>query len=336
MRVVYLTHEVFRRHDTGSWHPERPARLEAAERGVYSAGFVVEAHEPPPVDRDLLEAVHAADYVDAIDAFCRAGGGHLDPDTVACPASWEAALRAAGAGPAAVEALRASRDGTAFLAVRPPGHHALRARAMGFCLFNNIAVTAAALVEGGERVAIVDWDVHHGNGTQETFADVADVLYVSLHQSPFYPGTGLAEEVGGPGAEGTVVNVPVAAGTAGDVYRAAMDRVVVPAVEAFGPDWLLVSAGYDAHELDPLAEIRLVSADYGYMASRLAELVPPHRIVTFLEGGYHLPAITASVAETLRGFAGEWEPLPPARGPSPAASWESLETAARQVARFWG
>jgi len=336
VRVVYLTHEVFRRHDTGSWHPERPARLEAAERGVYSAGLVVETHEPPPADRKLLERVHTADYVDAIEAFCRAGGGHLDPDTVACPASWDAALRAAGAGPAAVELLRGSGDVTAFLAVRPPGHHALQARAMGFCLFNNVAVTAAALVADGERVAIVDWDVHHGNGTQATFADDENVLYVSLHQSPFYPGTGLVDEVGGPGAEGTVINVPVAAGTAGDLYRAAMERVVGPAVSAFAPDWLLISAGYDAHELDPLAEVRLVSADYGYMASRLAEVVPAARVVVFLEGGYHLPAITASVAETLRGLAGRWEPGPPAPEPSPPASWENLDVAARHVARYWG
>jgi acetoin utilization deacetylase AcuC-like enzyme len=334
MEVVYVSHPVFARHDTGRWHPERAERLEAAERGVLSSGLRVTRLEPPPVERSALERVHDSSYIDAIQRFCAAGGGALDPDTVAVPASWEAALRAAGAGPEAVGALRArSSPATAFLAVRPPGHHALRNRAMGFCLFNNVAVTASWLQAGGERVAIVDWDVHHGNGTQEMLGSAPGLLYLSIHQHPFYPFAGTLEE-NGAGAK-SVVNVPVPAGTGGDVYRAVFERLVVPVLLQFSPDWLLVSAGYDAHEEDPLAELRLVASDYAFMAARLGEAVSPNRTIVFLEGGYHLPAITTSVAETLRGLAGLVDHPEPARR-SPAEAWAMAEAAVRSAGRHWG
>lgn len=304
MEVLYLTHPVFARHDTGSWHPERPARLTAAERGVWTAGLEVQRIDADGVDRGLLASVHTPSYIDAIERFCASGGGPLDADTVAVEASWDAALRAAGAGPQAVELLLANSAATAFLAVRPPGHHALAAQAMGFCLFNNVVVTATALTARGQKVAIIDWDVHHGNGTQSLVWDDPNVLYVSAHQHPFYPMTGEVVERGGPGAEGTIINVPLPAGSAGDVYREITGRIIEPALAAFEPDWILVSAGYDAHEHDPLADLRLKSADYGQMAASLARHVDSNRIITFLEGGYHLSAITESVAETLRGLDG--------------------------------
>ena len=304
MELLYVTHAVFAAHDTGTWHPERPARLAAAERGVWSAGIGVRRVDAPVVERPVLEAVHSSRYIDAIERFCAAGGGPLDADTVASPASWDAALRAAGAGPAAVDMLEDDADTTAFLAVRPPGHHALAAQAMGFCLFNNVVVTANLLTARGQRVAIVDWDVHHGNGTQELVWDRPDILYVSAHQYPFYPMTGTAGEQGGAGAERTVINVPFPAGTAGDAYRRMTERILVPALDRFAPDWILVSAGFDAHDDDPLADLRLLAPDYGQMAAALRSALPPNRIVTFLEGGYHLAAITESVAQALRGYAG--------------------------------
>jgi acetoin utilization deacetylase AcuC-like enzyme len=331
--VLYYTHPVFHRHDTGNWHPERAARLEAADRGVASAGLTVHRFVPPEVDTESLELVHAHEYVGAVERFCVSGGGALDPDTVAGPDSWEAALRAAGAGLAAIRELSDRPDSTAFLAVRPPGHHALANRAMGFCLFNNVGVAAARLVATGSKVAVVDWDVHHGNGTQEMFWSDPNALYLSIHQYPFYPGGGALDEVGKGDAEGTIINVPMPAGTGGDVYTSVFERIFLPVLTQFEPDWILVSAGYDAHESDPLAEQRLLAPDYAVMASGLAGLVPPNRIISFLEGGYHLPAITTSVAATLQGIAGTATLTATRR--SPSVSWEALEEAAAHFARYW-
>jgi acetoin utilization deacetylase AcuC-like enzyme len=304
--------------------------LAAAERGAWSAGLDVQRIEAHVVDPALLASVHTQSYIDAIERFCAAGGGPLDTDTVAVEASWDAALRAAGAGPQAVELLMAHPAATAFLAVRPPGHHALAAQAMGFCLFNNVVVTAAALTSRGQRVAIIDWDVHHGNGTQALVWDDPDVLYVSAHQHPFYPMTGEVVDRGGPGAEGSIINVPLPAGSAGDVYREITGRIIEPALVAFEPDWILVSAGYDAHEDDPLAELRLESADYGQMAASLTRHVGPNRIVTFLEGGYHLSAITESVAETLRGLDGRPAPTQSSHR-SPPEAFAVVERVARSL-----
>jgi len=330
VEILYVTHPAFVEHDTGSSHPERPARLAAAERGVWAAGLAVRRVEATPVDRELLTSVHAASYVAAIERFCAAGGGPLDADTVAVEASWDAALRAAGAGPQAVGLLEGSEDVTAFLAVRPPGHHALADQAMGFCLFNNVAITAASLTAAGARVAIVDWDVHHGNGTQALTWNDPDVLYISAHQYPLYPMTGRISERGGKGAEGTVINIPLPAGSAGDVYREVTHRIVVPAIRSFAPDWLLVSAGFDAHEDDPLADLRLRASDYGHAAATLARLIPPHRTITFLEGGYHLAAITTSVAQALKGFAGRPDP-PDGSLSSPARAFEVVATVERSL-----
>lgn len=336
MEVLYLTDPSFALHDTGVWHPERPARLEAVEHGIAGSGLTVVELGAPRVDRADLERVHLPEYVDAIERFCRNGGGALDPDTMAVEASWEAAIRAAGAGPHAVELLiDGPSDRTAFLAVRPPGHHALADRAMGFCLFNNIAVTAARLAAENVRVAIIDWDVHHGNGTQAMFESTSEILYVSLHQYPLYPGGGAVGEVGTGAGVGSTVNLAMPPGTAGDVYRSAFQAVVVPVVDRFDPDWILVSSGFDAHRADPLAELALVESDYRSMASSLTTLVDPNRVVTFLEGGYDLAAITGSVTATVQGLFGLPDDFEAPHGQSPDASWAALDDAIEIAGPSW-
>ncbi|HET7719717.1 MAG TPA: histone deacetylase, partial [Acidimicrobiales bacterium] len=237
------------RHDTGRYHPERPARLRAVSNGIDAAalGDAAAPLECRPARVSELALVHDELYLEALAQLAEAGGGELDPDTQMSPGSWTTAVWSAGLGLSAAEALRRGDADAAFVAPRPPGHHATANRAMGFCLLNNVAVTAAALADAGERVLIVDWDVHHGNGTQDLFWDDPRVVYVSTHQWPAYPGTGRAVETGGPGAPGGTVNVPLPAGATGDVALAAIDEVVAPVVDGFAPDWVLISAGFDAH-----------------------------------------------------------------------------------------
>ena len=320
-------------HETPTWHPEHRGRLDAALAGVGEAGLddAAEWRVPELVDVEDLARVHAADYVAAVERFCAAGGGNLDPDTVATPGSWDTARRSAGAVLGGIEALRAAECDVAFAAGRPPGHHAIRDRAMGFCLFNNAAVGAAKLAAGGEKVAIVDWDVHHGNGTQEIFYDDPNVLYVSTHESPLYPGTGLLRETGSGLGFGTNLNLPFPAGTAGDTLRAAFDEVVVPRVEQFVPDWLIVSAGFDGHRNDPLAGLGLTAGDYADLAVRLQALVPARRLLVVLEGGYDLKSLTYSVGATLSALLGG------AYRPETASTGEigmPTITAARQLWEF--
>jgi acetoin utilization deacetylase AcuC-like enzyme len=302
MSLLLVTHDLGFAHTSPHGHPERPDRLEATLTGFRrSLPSIVEV-VAPRVERVDLERVHAGEYIDEIHNFCMEGGGMLDQDTFAVTDSWEAALHAAGAGIAAVEHLDAGVGDTAFVAVRPPGHHAEQHQAMGFCLFNNIAVTASYLRGQGRRVAVVDWDVHHGNGTQRTFWQDPEMLYVSLHEFPFYPGTGWVAEAGAENAEGATVNVALPSGTSSDDFLAAFGRVVVPVVDQFAPDWILVSAGYDAHIRDPLGGLGVETSAYATMAGALAGIVPANRIISFLEGGYDLTALATAPVATVQGF----------------------------------
>jgi acetoin utilization deacetylase AcuC-like enzyme len=320
---------LFARHDPGRGHPERPSRLDAVLAGLADVGLPDGGRSLPrrAATREELERVHPARYLDALERFCADGGGSIDADTAASAESWEAAVHAAGAGIAAVEAIDAGEGTSAFLAVRPPGHHAVPARAMGFCLLNNLAVTAATLKARGERVAIVDWDAHHGNGTQDAFYDDPDVLYVSMHEWPLYPGSGWLDETGSGAGVGATLNVPFPAGTTGDHYLETLDTIVAPIVEQFRPTWVLVSAGYDAHRADPLTGLALSAGDYVDITARVCAYAP--RSVLFLEGGYDLEALRRSVAATASTLLGE------AVRPEPATAGGPGHPMVRAVRDHW-
>ncbi|MCA9595379.1 MAG: histone deacetylase [Myxococcales bacterium] len=296
---------LFSEHRPDGPHPECPERLDAARAGLLKS----EPHGLPRLrlsardaSDDELGRVHDERYLVSLG---QAAGkhGYLDPDTYFGPQSVAAARRAAGAAAQMVEALLDEQAGFGLALLRPPGHHARPDRAMGFCLLNNVAVAAAhARARGAERVLIVDWDVHHGNGTQEMFYADPNVLFVSLHQFPFYPGTGTADEVGEGEGRGFTVNVPLSAGADDAVYAAAFDRVVLPVAAQFDPDLVLVSAGFDAHERDPLASMALTEQGYEHMAASLAHALPrgaEGRLGLVLEGGYDLSALGASLAATV-------------------------------------
>ncbi len=317
-------------HDVGPSHPERPARLPAALAGIDDAGLrdaavVLAARR---ATEEELTRVHPASYLEALRAFCDAGGGALDPDTIAGRGSWDTALIAVGATLAAVDALADGRGDVAFVAARPPGHHALADEPMGFCLLNNVAVAAAALAARGERVLIVDWDVHHGNGTQAIFWDDPRVLYVSTHQWPLYPGTGRAAETGGPGAPGLTINIPVPPRATGDVLLRALDEVAAPVIDRFAPTWVLVSAGYDAHRADPMAGLSLTAGDFADLARRVQGFAPgPGRLALVLEGGYDLDALRMSVGASLAAVVGAPYRPEPASSGGPGA--EAVDAARR-------
>ena len=236
--------------------------------------------------------------------MCAGGGGRLDPDTYASPGSFDAARLAAGAGLTAVTALRAGHGDAAFCAVRPPGHHASATESMGFCMISNVAVVAASLADEGERVMVLDYDAHHGNGTQAVFYGDPRVLFVSYHQWPLYPGTGRVQETGIDAGAGTTLNIPLPAGATGDIYLRAFDEIVAPVAERFAPTWVIVSAGFDAHRDDPLTDMGLAAGDYGPLTARVLALVPAGRRLVMLEGGYDLDALTSCSAEVMRQLAG--------------------------------
>jgi acetoin utilization deacetylase AcuC-like enzyme len=304
--VLFATHPVYLEHLAGPRHPERPERLDAVLEGVRHAdlGEAITPLEPLPADRTDLERVHPAWYLDRVEEICARGGGRIDPDTYASPATFQAAKLAAGAGLTAVDALRAGSHDAAFCAVRPPGHHASAIESMGFCIISNVAVVAASLADQGERVMIFDYDAHHGNGTQAVFYDDPRVLFVSLHQWPLYPGTGDFDETGEAEGAGTTLNIPLPAGTTGDVYLRAFDEIVAPVAERFAPTWVIVSAGFDAHRDDPLTEMGLAAGDYGPLTHRALSLVPAGRRLVMLEGGYDLEALTNCSREVMRELAG--------------------------------
>ena len=306
MRVLLETSPVFARHVAGIGHPEARERLDAVARGIdaLDLGDDLVRVEPRPATRDELVTVHEPGFVDALEAFCAEGGGRIDSDTRGDEASWEAAVLAAGAGLDAAARLEAGEADAAFCAVRPPGHHATPSRAMGFCLLNSLAVCAAVLAGRGERVVVVDWDAHHGNGTQDAFWTDGRVLYVSMHQWPLYPGTGRLEEVGEGEGEGRTVNLPFPPGATGDVYAAAFDEVVGPVAADFDPTWVLVSAGFDAHRACPITDLGLSAGDYADLTSRSAALAPAGRRIAFLEGGYDLDAVAASARACVGALAG--------------------------------
>jgi acetoin utilization deacetylase AcuC-like enzyme len=291
-------------------HPERPDRVAAILDHIAGQEDLASLPRLDPTEADgaAIELVHTSAHAGAVRAMAQRGGGWFDGDTFCGPGSYAAALRSAGAALAAVDAVCDGRSDHAFSISRPPGHHATAGTAMGFCIFNNVAIAARqAQLRGRKRIAIIDIDVHHGNGTEEIFWDDPSVLYTSLHQYPLYPGTGHASAHGGPGALGFNINVPLPSGTSGDEWLAGFEGSVVPAVIAFEPELMLVSAGFDAHAADPLATLQLTAATYAALASRVRDLCAEagSGSAWVLEGGYDLDALGESVAASLRGLVNE-------------------------------
>ena len=303
--TLILNHPVCVEHDTGTGHPESSDRLRAVQAVLDKPEFAdLERREAPRATAEQIGRVHETGYLDGLlTAIPASGLGTLDPDTVISPQSGEAALRAAGAVCAAVDAVAAGEVRNAFCAVRPPGHHAEPGRAMGFCLINNVAVGAlhAREVHGFTRIAVVDFDVHHGNGTQAAFERDSNLFYTSTHQYPFYPGTGTEDEAG----LGNIVNAPLPADAGSAEFRMAMTGRILPALAEFSPEFLFISAGFDAHEHDPLAQIRLVEDDYLWITGELlaiARTCCADRVVSVLEGGYNLAALAACTYAHVRGL----------------------------------
>ncbi|MGH7045379.1 MAG: histone deacetylase family protein [Stellaceae bacterium] len=303
MTTFLYTHDACLEHDPGDHHPESPDRLRAVLAAISGPQFAaLERRQAPQAALDDVLRIHSRRHVERVlGAVPRSGHAAIDADTVLSPGSGRAALHAAGAVVAAVDAVVAGEADNAFCAVRPPGHHAEPERAMGFCLFNNVAIGAlrARDVHRLERVAVVDFDVHHGNGTQAAFAPDDSLFYASTHQSPLYPGTGAASETG----MGNIVNVPLRPMSGSGPFRLAMKGQVLPALDAFSPELVLISAGFDAHQADPLAQLMLDEADFAWITEELCGIALRHaqgRLVSTLEGGYDLAALGASAAAHLR------------------------------------
>lgn len=304
MTTLLLTHPACRAHEPGSGHPERPARLDAVLSALEAEDFAtLERRKAPVAKLHQVARAHSAGYVRTLlDAVPDRGLAMLDSDTLLSPGSGEAALRAAGASVAAVDAVMAGEVDNAFCAVRPPGHHAEPDRPMGFCLFNNVAVAALHACEqrGLERVAVVDFDVHHGNGTQARFRDDPRLFFASSHQMPLYPGSGAAEERE---AGGTIVNRPLPPGAGSEAFRLVWSQGILPALRAFQPQLIIISAGFDAHRDDPLANLSLGADDYRWVTEEIAAVAADTaqgRLLSSLEGGYDLDALAASAAAHVR------------------------------------
>ena len=312
--MLYFSHPACLEHDPGEGlpgHPERPERLLALEAALEEVGWLGwERREAPAASEEELLLVHPRAHVERIRELCRSGGGPIDPDTYAGERSWEAALRSAGGACAMTRALLAGEAKVGFSAGRPPGHHAEPSRAMGFCLFGNVAVAAAlAIAELGiERVFILDWDVHHGNGTEAAFRDRADVLFASIHQGPgFYPGTGAASDAGAGTGEDFTLNLPQPAGSGETEWLGVLEGRALPAAAAFKPDLILISAGFDAHRADPLGGCLLETESFARMTDRVRDLAADLDVPVgaVLEGGYEPAALAESVAATMEALAGQ-------------------------------
>ncbi|MEY3551764.1 MAG: hypothetical protein RL735_112 [Pseudomonadota bacterium] len=308
MNTLVLSHPDCLAHDMGPGHPERPDRILAIERILEHERFQHLARENAPLGaREQILRVHPATHYEMIEqASPHQGLARLDSDTAMGPGTFDAALRSVGGACHAVNEVMERRVTNAFVATRPPGHHAETATAMGFCFFNNAAIAArhAQSVHGAERVAIMDFDVHHGNGTQDIFWADGSVLYASTHEMPLYPGTGAKNETG---ERGTIVNAPLSAGDAGEAFRDAMTSRILPAIDVFAPDLIIISAGFDAHRRDPLANINLVEADFAWATGKLMDLAEKHskgRLVSLLEGGYDLEGLARSVAAHVMMLSG--------------------------------
>ena len=331
--AVLLSDPRFFRHRSNGYHPERPERLEAARAAIERSGLSFQPIEPRPATTEELERVHDPRFV----AWLRTltgEEGYIDADTYVGPESVAVAQLAAGGTIAMVDALLQGRSKRGVALVRPPGHHARPDHAMGFCLLNNVAIAAAhARANGVDRVAIVDWDVHHGNGTQDAFVADPSVLYISTHQFPFYPGTGAVSETGEGEGRGYTVNVPLTAGGGDGVYRAAFERIILPVLEEYRPQLVLVSAGFDASARDPLAEMTLSADAFGWMARALrgvAEKSADGKIALVLEGGYDLVALESGLLAATRGVC-EGTALDIARTPDV----EDLDRASRVAHEAW-
>jgi acetoin utilization deacetylase AcuC-like enzyme len=300
MTTLLLSHPACLDHLTPMGHPERPDRLRAVERALEHEKFQSLAREQAPMATiEMIALAHPRDYVEQVrEASPREGMVRLDADTTMSSGTFEAVMRAAGGAAQAVDEVMERKVANAFVATRPPGHHAETATPMGFCLFNNAAIAArhAQKQHGAERVAIVDFDVHHGNGSQDIFWNDATVMYCSTHQMPLYPGTGAASERG---ARNTIVNAPLRPGDGGEQFREAMETTILPRLEGFGPDLIIISAGFDAHMRDPLANLNFLEADYTWVTQKLMDVADRHangRVVSLLEGGYDLEGLAKSVA----------------------------------------
>jgi acetoin utilization deacetylase AcuC-like enzyme len=301
MRTAFISHPECLLHECGRYHPESPARLRAIEDELVSCGLMpnLERYLAPLATREQLERVHAPGYIEMLEAASlrasSTGGAYLDPDTAMNRHSMKAALRAAGAVVLATDLVIGKKVDNAFCSIRPPGHHAERSRAMGFCFINNVAVGVVHALEahGVERVAVVDFDVHHGNGTEDIFRDDTRVMMVSIFQHPFYPYSGLE------GRSDRMVNIPLPVGAGGELFHAAVSEFWLPALERFQPQMLFVSAGFDAHRDDDLSALNLVEEDYAWVTRTTREIAArfaANRLVSVLEGGYHLAALGPSVA----------------------------------------
>ncbi len=335
--MLYLSHPSSLAHDPQAQmpgHPDTPERLIGVEAALAERDWLgMERRQAPAASEADLRLVHSARLVESIRDLCASGGGAIDADTAVGEASWEAALHAAGGACELARALLAGEDSAGYCAIRPSGHHAEPDRAMGFCLFDNVAVAAALAIDrlGAERVLVLDWDVHHGNGTEAAFRERADVLVVNLHQMPLYPGTGAAGELGSGEGRGFNVNLPVPPGSGEQTGLSLVEHVVVPLGERFDPDLILISAGFDAHRADPLASCELEAESFARMARHVRELgarvgAP---VGAVQEGGYEPTALVESLLATLPALAGEGDPVPaPAESP--------LATEARgRLAPFW-